>query len=311
MPIDVQVKLYLTRIRPAFLFGIKILKLTATNLKHIDRLQHSYLTSIIGGRVKINGDTVRIILGVPKLSDFIIKLKLSMYYDIFRVHENEFTHQIRSNYAAYYRKYVANNRQTKGVPNKWAHITEDYIKTLDRWNVGEQYKDVQNLPDSKSEWMSIIEGIYRQRYRNELTYFLEGSGRIISLYFGKDELRRAHERRVYGGFLDELKHLYNDDISTTKTSKSIKVLFNWTRLNHLSAQRAQDGQLRLIPAWDRDSGKLCPFCGQHRFHFVTNHLLWNCPMVEGSYDMLWVKNPNNFTKNIAFLEGIQARIDDL
>ena len=149
-----------------------------------------------------------------------------------------------------------------------------------------------------------------QRYRLELESFLSGNGRVLALIFGMSTLSRKHSSKIYGGFLDELKQLYDGEISTTKTSKSIRILFNWTRLNHLSARRARDGQLSVIPVTDPQS-KLCPFCGEHRFHFMTYHLLWSCPMLETSEELFWANNSNNFAGNLVFLEGIQAKIDDL
>jgi hypothetical protein len=272
----------------------------------MDSLQHKYLTTIIGGRLKINSAAVRIILGVPKLSDFLVKLKLSMYYDIFKGPENEFTKQIKANYDVLYRMYIQNDSKVRGLKDQWAYTTADYIKTIDRWNVGEHFKDVTNLPATRNEWMSIVNDLYDEKYRAELETFLDGNGRILSLMFGRGDMHRRHSCKTYGSFLPELKQLYDDNISTTNTSKSIRVLFNWTKLNYLSI----DDRGKVIPV-PKQEPALCPFCGLNRFKFVANHLIWICRAVERDCELTWANNHNDFARNISFLEGIQAQISRL
>ena len=152
---------------------------------------------------------------------------------------------------------------------------------------------------------AIVNRLYRERYRAELETFLSGNGRILSLIFGRGAMHRKYRSKIYSGFLHELKLLYNDDISTTRTSKSIRVLFNWTRFNFLSIDR----QRKVIPIPKRESG-LCPLCGLNRFKFVAYHLIWLCRAVDRHCDLIWVNN-KDFTENLVFLEGIQASISRL
>ena len=62
----------------ALLFGIKIIHLKKSHYIKLDQLQHKYLTSIIGTRLKLYNKSIRLLLGIPKLSDFLIKLKLTI-----------------------------------------------------------------------------------------------------------------------------------------------------------------------------------------------------------------------------------------
>ena len=191
------------------------------------------------------------------------------------------------------------------MTDQWAYTTADYIKTLDRWSLDDKYKDPNNLPSTRKEWVSIVNRRYRRIYQAELETFLSGNGRILALIFGRGVMHRKHKARIYGGFLQELKQLYNDDISTTKTSKSIRVLLNWTRFNFLSIDRHRN----VIPIPKRGSG-LCPLCGLNRFKFVAYHIIWLCRAVDRSKALTWVNN-KDFTENIVFLEGIQAEISRL
>eukprot|EP01083_Nonionella_stella_P143392 445614_1 len=81
MPIIIQRKFYASKLRMAFIYGLKIIKLSTTNLTQIDSMQHKYLTTIMGTGVHTNDNDLRMVLGVPKLSNFIRKLKLIMSSD--------------------------------------------------------------------------------------------------------------------------------------------------------------------------------------------------------------------------------------
>ena len=52
--------------------------------------QQQYLSSIPGLYKTSDGKSLRIILGLLKLSDFLMKLKLIMYHDIFKNTDNLF-----------------------------------------------------------------------------------------------------------------------------------------------------------------------------------------------------------------------------
>ena len=73
------------------------------------------------------------------------------------------------------------------------------------------------------------------------------------------------KNKIYHGFIDELNDVYNNNASTTNIRKSIKTLFNWTKLNHLTIN--DDRKLVLI---NNDNDKKCPVCGNHR-SFIPYH----------------------------------------
>ena len=131
IPIDIQTKLYKSKIRMAFIFGLKISFIKKYQYEKLDSVQQRYLTSIIGGGRKMDNLSLRILLGLPRLSDFIIKLKLSMYYDIFKsiTHKNIFTEFIQKNYNETYQIYRNNNNSFKAVKNQWLYPTLDYIQS--------------------------------------------------------------------------------------------------------------------------------------------------------------------------------------
>ena len=106
IPIDIQCKLYKSKIRMAFIFGLKIIYLRKYHCKQINSIQNKFLSTIFGAGQKMDALTLRILSGTPKLSDFIIKIKLIMYYDIFIKNKNKFTKFIKSNYNETYNIYT-------------------------------------------------------------------------------------------------------------------------------------------------------------------------------------------------------------
>ena len=123
------------------------------------------------------------------------------------------------------------------------------------------------------------------------------------MIFGHDVLMQKYRRLVYHGFLDELKRIYNDQISTNKLSKSIKLLINSTRLNWMT----KDDKGVLVSAGNRV--KKCPFC-DGSIQNAAYHLIWLCSEVTRPDDMKWTKRSDH-TENIRFLEGLQLAIDEL
>ncbi len=63
---------------------MKIINFTKEMYTKLNGLQRLYLTSILGAYITTDDLTLRMIFGLPKLSDFLMKIKLSMYYDILK-----------------------------------------------------------------------------------------------------------------------------------------------------------------------------------------------------------------------------------
>ena len=82
----------------ALLVSIKISFLKKDHHNDLDELQNRYMTTIICSGKKMDNLSLRILLGLPKLSDFIIKLELMMYSARSKSHDNDFTNFIKNNY---------------------------------------------------------------------------------------------------------------------------------------------------------------------------------------------------------------------
>ena len=291
----------------ALIFGIKIINLKKY-YKKLNQLQHKYITTMIGTRLHSDNVSIRILLGIPNLSDFIIKLKLTMYYNIFKNNDNNniFYKIIKSNYIEIYNKYKHNNNSIKKLKNQWAYLTIDYIQTINAWDIDNKYLDINNLPNDKKIWLKLINNKYSNIYQCELNKFLSKNGRILTMIYGYDILMNKYKNKPYHGFFDEINKIYNGNISTSNIKKSIKILFNWTKLNYLTINN--DNKLtqitNLLP-------KRCPFCGNNR-SFVAYHLIWLCPRFNQIRhdDLGWIGR-EDFTKNLDFIEEVQTEIDSL
>ena len=99
MPIDIQTNYYKIVIKIAFIYGLKIININKS---------YYTKTTILGINLKSDSLSVRILLGLPKLSDFIIKLKLLIWYDIFKHNDNIFTYIIKCNYNELCKEYINN-----------------------------------------------------------------------------------------------------------------------------------------------------------------------------------------------------------
>ena len=300
MPVDIQINYYKIIIRMALIYGLKIIPLNKSDYKKLDRLQHSYITTILGINLRSDDTSARILLGAPKLSDFLIKLKLSMWYDILKQYDNTFTFIIKCNYSEILQEYISNNYSFKGIKNQWAFIASDFINTLNYWNIDQKYIHINNLPESKNEWMKLVNNHYNETYRKELKHFLSNHGLILTTIFGIDVIMKKYNKKIYHGLLSELKALYNNDISTSKLKKSIKLLFKWSSCNWKSLNSNPN------TLFSSNQDKFCPLCGSKRNNFLY-HLVWVCNKVEKKTNLQWFRN-NDFTNNIIFLEGVQTKI---
>ena len=178
---------------------------------------------------------------------------------------------------------------------------------IDRWNLPDIYKDPEWLPLSEREWKRIVNHRWNELYRSDLIDFLATNGRILSLVFGVQDLERKHMRSSYRGFIEELKFLYSDDITTSHISKSIKVLMNSTRLNYLERVPVPGFDIEI---GDGMRGRRCHLCHRHRGKYANWHLIWSCKEVQRDSAMQWI-DCKDFSKNRCFLEELQLRIDAL
>ena len=130
MNIDIQMSFYSKKIRMAFMYGFRSILINNTNYKKIESVQNKYLYTITNCRIHTNTLSLRILLGIPPIKQFIIKCKLLMYFDIFIKNKNLFTAIITHNYTELYQKYKANNCNIAGIDNQWVFPTIDYINIL-------------------------------------------------------------------------------------------------------------------------------------------------------------------------------------
>ena len=113
---------------------------------------------------------------------------------------------------------------------------------------------------------------------------------------GIDHILSIHRRYPYGGFLEELKSMYSNDISTHKISQSIGLLLNSTKLNF---RREGDAETD-------DGCKRCRFCNQKIKQKAAFHLILNCSAVRHESAMKWLR-VKDFRKNLKVLEELQLR----
>lgn len=308
LQIDIQNKLYKNKIRMALLYGLKIINMKQGQYNQLDNVQHRYITTIIGSRLQTNDMNIRILLGIPKLSDFLIKTKLLMYYDIFKMNDNKFTSIIKLNYYEMHCKYIVNGYKIEGMDNQWAYPTIDWINILKKWHFDDKYIDINNLPQNKNEWKSIVLKTYSNIYTAELDKFISKNGRIFASLIGPDVIYDKYKGKIYPAMIDELKFIYDGNISSSNIKQSIKTLFNWTKLNWFNGNIKSN--LNSFPFANQDDPyKYCPLCGLKRMN-VQSHLIWVCKSVKRTNSLSWlkVKKPSD---NISFLKATQILIDDL
>ena len=77
---------------------MRIMFITNEMYDKLDRLQNKYLSTILKTYKTCNNETLRMIIGLPKLSTFLRKIKLRMYWDIFRDADNVFKEIIKRSY---------------------------------------------------------------------------------------------------------------------------------------------------------------------------------------------------------------------
>ena len=234
MPIDIQIKYYKDCIRTAFTYGLRCVDTPKSKLNDIDTMQRSYLSTILGVDRHTNSTAIRMILGIPKLSDRIIKLKLSMYYDIHKQTENVFKLNIVESHKRLRAKYKEYNGVIGDISPKWQYSTIDWIRYIEEWHLPIDYTEPRWLPITREKWLKILDKKMREKYNSEIETFLETNGKLISTIFGNDYLIDKHRRKGYQGFLEELKQIYGQNSrlpSTDKLSRSVKMLLNCMRLN--------------------------------------------------------------------------------
>ena len=304
MPVDIQCKLY-SYVRIAFIYGMKIIVFKATHYDDIDKVQRSFLSTIIGCGTKTNSLSIRILLGFPKLSVFLMRLKLLYYYDILHSLGNSgnlFADHQAANYMEMLIAYHLNGDEIKGMKGQWRFDTMDWILCLEQFGLPDIYKDAKCLPFTKAEWRSIVNARYRDIYRSELDTFISSNGRLFEVVFGRRHLDRKRRSKPYSGFLDEMRFLFGGDISTAKISKSIDIMINSTKCNWIHSKA-------VIPD-DGSDTKYCALCDQSRCKCASSHLIWDCPAVRRPVAMQWLRC-DDFKENLEFLEQLQLRVDEL
>lgn len=107
---------------------------------------------------------------------------------------------------------------------------------MSHWNLPHKYISPKHLPETKSQWINILNKKIKEIYMSELEAFLKTNGKIIATIFNHDDIMKQHKKNKnsYQGFLCEISHIYSNDNntpSTEKLSKSIRLLLNSTGLN--------------------------------------------------------------------------------
>ena len=132
--------------------------------------------------------------------------------------------------------------------------------------------------------------------------FLASNGKMLGMIFGRRSVLRIRNGTPYGGFIENIRTLYGDDISTDKISRSMRVMVNATKYQWHAAMNVQ--------APDGSMWKCCPFCELPRREDSAKHLILDCPAVGRPDAMQW-NDCTDFRENIVFLEQLQLRIDEL
>ena len=311
MPIDIQIRYYLKCVRPAFLFGIRCIDTSKTKMNNINSLQRSYLSTILGTHRNTNSTAIRILLGIPKLSDHIIKLKLSMYYDIHKQTDNIFAQNIARSHKRLRTKYKEYNNKIEDITPRWQYSTSDWITDIDTWKLPDKYKNPQHLPPTKRKWVNVLDKKINEIYKSKLETFLKTNGQMIAIIFGHDILWNKHKRFVYNGFIDEIQRMYSNDTtipSTETISDSINLLINSTKLKWFpDCPNRREGMYSGVPA----GITICPWCKAVISGNTAVHMIKYCSKVKRPDDMEWTIESTDFKKNIRFLKAMQRKLDDL
>ena len=267
MPLDIQRNMYKVSIRTAFVYGMKIIPFNKSQYDKVEMVQKTFLNSIIGLNQKSDAETIRMILGIPKLKHFIDRSKLLWYFDVVKGAQNTFTNILRENYNEILRKYKSNGFKIKGIPNQYAYITSDWFRVIDDWGFHEVDKEPIFLPTRK-EWKDKVRKRWKEIYRKQLLHFLEGNGNVLARIFGYDNLIRKYWNHPYSGFLDEIKVICGGNISTNSIADKIKIILNCSKANYM----ALGGNGKIVQA-KGDNRRICPLCGLKRYSNASHHLI--------------------------------------
>ena len=97
--------------------------------------------------------------------------------------------------------------------------------------------------------------------------------------------------------------MFNNNISTNNIKNSIKISFNWTKLNWIKQPLDNLINNNKIPRM-----KYCRLCDAPRGE-TNYHLMWLCTKVERLENLNWKNNQQSMKKKVLFLEKIQRQID--
>ena len=287
LAIKTQKKYYKIKLRNAIIYGLKIIPFANKSMyKKLNSLQNNYLTTIFGAYKTTASDTLHILFGIPKLSLFLVKIKLSFYYDILKNTNNTIKEIILDNWIDFYYKYIFNNNKMTGIKQQYLHPIRDYILSLQYFGLPNHYIDINNLPNTRSEWINILNKQMKSHFQNQLQYFQENDGFLFHTIF-KDCPDYIHScKKPYRGFIKQLQILYTDNnLNTLKLKKSFKILFNNTKFNWYNPtyiQSLNDPILSFIEPKTISNktiksiiNNICPLCNNIR-HVSNIHLLFEC-----------------------------------
>ena len=170
-----------------------------------------------------------------------------------------FVEHQRRNYQELLTRYTANGNTLLQMKDQYLFDTRDWITCIDLWGLPDIYKDPKCLPFLAKDWKRIIENKWYSIYRSEFDDFMAGNGKLLTLIFGSDMISARHHDEPYIGFIDELKCIYSDDISTDTVSRSLGLISNSTKLNY-----------QYVKVNDE---KCCPHCIQRLDGNAANHLI--------------------------------------
>ena len=222
-----------SKVRTAAIYGLKILRFTKAMYNKIDAMQNQYLRAMLSLYRTSNAATMRIVLGIPPLSDFLAKLKLLFYFDAFVDPANPYRLVVKRNYDEYHRLYIANDHKTSGIKGQYRFPTRDYIDTLEFLGMDDKYIDPSNIPADKAAWRHIITTCTRRKYRADAKEALKkGAGLLLALtQRGENRALLAPGAKPYTGLISNLALLLDKDQPTTDDLRPIsKLLFGNSKL---------------------------------------------------------------------------------
>ena len=234
----------------------------------------------------------RLILGIPRITWWIVHLKLLMYWKIL-VNPTHIVHKvIKANYVEWLDLFRRNGYRLKGIKDQYPFPTSDFAATIIRYDIDTRYLDPINLPFSKWEWHAVINMSKEKEYDDDLKCFIEENGYVINFLFKNTEKYQDRIDRIYSGIWDIINATNTEPhIDSLAFKRKWSLILNVTKMNW----KVDDNE--------GDDVRICAVCKGRRHKRYNEHLLFDCHSVDTERPdtikaiTTFGRNRNNFNTN--------------